>query len=113
MIAKVAIQAASVGFALEFASAKAGAVHSVFAHAVNLEVGEDLWTLLAADQSDLPFGIRTLLKDFSSLDLRAGKRVAVRAGFVDPYTFEWSSAVIVSGAGVMSAVAVADVEDST
>ena len=41
-----------------------------------------MWTLLAADRPDLPFGIRTASHDFGGLKLRHGDRVGVRAGFV-------------------------------
>jgi hypothetical protein len=76
------IQAVSVGHALDTTSASGGVVHSVFAHAVNLVIGGDLWTLLAAGKADLPFGIRTGLQDFDTLRLRSGDPVNVRPGFV-------------------------------
>jgi hypothetical protein len=42
----------------------------------------DMWTLLAEDKPDLPFGIRVALPDFDRLGLRGGDSVSVRAGFV-------------------------------
>jgi len=76
------IQALSVGHALDADSAGLGVVHSVFARAVNLMIHTEMWTLLAADKSDLPFGIRVALADFDVLGLRNGDPVKVRAGFV-------------------------------
>jgi Protein of unknown function (DUF2877) len=76
------IQAISVGHALNFDLAVCGAVHSVFAHAVNLTVRGDMWTLLAEDKADLPFGIRLGLSSLQTLGLRRGDVVSVRAGFV-------------------------------
>jgi hypothetical protein len=76
------MQALSVGHALDVHSAGAGAVHSVFAHAVNAEIGGDLWTLVSADRADLPFGIRVACQGFDALGLRRGDRVNVRSGFV-------------------------------
>src|SRR5215467_11709475 len=76
------IQALSVGHAVEADSAEFGIVHSVFAHAVNLMIRAEMWTLLAADKTDLPFGIRVASTDFDALGLRNGDPVNVRAGFV-------------------------------
>jgi hypothetical protein len=74
--------AVSVGHALDVASADVGIVHSVFAHAVNLVIRGDLWTLLAEAKPDLPFGIRVPLRNFEALELRTGDSVNVRAGFL-------------------------------
>ena len=76
------IQALSVGHALDADSAGFGIVHSVFSRAVNLMMGPELWTLLAADKTDLPFGIRLATADFDVLGLHNGEPVNVRAGFV-------------------------------
>jgi hypothetical protein len=54
----------------------------VFAHAVNLMIRAEMWTLLAPDKTDLPFGIRVASTDFDALGLRSGDLVNVRAGFV-------------------------------
>jgi len=78
----VALQALSVGPALDVDAVSAGAVHSVFARAVNLEIRGDLWTLTAADQGDLAFGIRVGARTFDAFGLCRGERVDVRAGFV-------------------------------
>ena len=76
------IQATSIGHALDIASADVGLVHGAYAHAVNLEMRGDLWTLLAADRSDLPFGIRSTLQGLAVLGLRRGDPVSVRSGYV-------------------------------
>jgi hypothetical protein len=59
-----------------------GVVHSVFRRAVNLSFGSNLWTMLAEDKSDLPFGIRVTSNSFEGLDVQRGDPVNVRAGFV-------------------------------
>jgi hypothetical protein len=76
------VQALSIGHALDADSAGFGIVHSVFARAVNLMVCEEMWTLLAAEKADLPFGIRVASSDFDVLGFRNGDPVNVRAGFV-------------------------------
>jgi len=76
------VQALSIGHRLDADSPGVGAVHSVFARAVNLEVGRELWTLLGAERADLPFGIRVASLDFDMLGLSRGDAVHVRAGFV-------------------------------
>jgi hypothetical protein len=76
------IQALSVGHALDADSLGFGIVHSVFARAVNLMIGAQMWTLLPADKADLPLGIRVASADFDALGLRNGDPVNVRAGFV-------------------------------
>jgi hypothetical protein len=78
----LAVQASTLGPALDVDAANMGVVHSVFAHAVNVVVGADLWTLLASEQPDLPFSIRTTLKDCAVLGACRGELVSVRAGFV-------------------------------
>ncbi len=76
----VETRALSLGYALDADSAGSGAIHSVFARALNFEIGSELWTLVGADRADLPFGIRVASPDFDALGLRRGDRVAVRAG---------------------------------
>jgi hypothetical protein len=76
------IQALSVGHAIDADSAAFGIVHSVFARAVNLIVRAEMWTLLASDKADLPFGIRVASTDFDVLGWRNGDPVNVRVGFV-------------------------------
>ena len=77
-----AVQAISVGHALDVDSPAYGAVHSVFVRAVNLTIRGDMWTLLAEDKADLPFGIRVALSNFNRLGLRRSDLVSVRSGFV-------------------------------
>jgi len=76
------LQAVSLGHAADVQSTAAGTVHSVFTHAVNLEIRGDLWTLLAADRADLPFGIRLACASFDAVALRRADPVHVKAGFV-------------------------------
>jgi hypothetical protein len=76
------LQALSIGHRLDVDSAGAGAVHSVFTHAVNLEVRGELWTLLSADRADLPFGVRVASRGLDLLGLTRGAAVDVRSGFV-------------------------------
>ena len=76
------IQAISVGHALDIDLAGFGAVHSVFGHAVNLTIRGDMWTLLAEDKTDLPFGIRLALSNVHTLGLCSGDLVVVRSGFL-------------------------------
>jgi hypothetical protein len=75
-------QASSVGYALDVDSPALGVVHSVFVRAVNLAIRGDLWTLLADDKADLPFGIRVTLSNFDRFGLKSGDVVSVRSGFV-------------------------------
>ena len=76
------LQALSIGHRLNVDSAGPGAIHSVFTHAVNLEVGGELWTLLSADRADQPFGIRVAACGFDLSGLVRGAAVDVRSGFV-------------------------------
>ncbi len=78
----VRLQARAVGHALDLTSTGVGAIHSVFARAVNLEIGGNLWTLVGAERTDLPFGIRVASQNLDGLGLRGGDRVNVRSGFV-------------------------------
>jgi hypothetical protein len=77
-----ALQALSIGPAVDVEAAVPGRVHSVFSRAVNIEIGSDLWTLVAAPGTDLPFGIVVAAQDFQATGLRNAQPVHVRAGFV-------------------------------
>jgi hypothetical protein len=63
-------------------SAGVSVVHSAFVRAVNLTIRGDMWTVLAVDKADLPFGIRVALPKLDTIGLRKGDEVSVRAGFV-------------------------------
>lgn len=76
------LQAVTMGHTLDVESPGSGVVHSVFARAVNLDLRGELWTLVAAEKADLPFGIRVGLSNLDPLRLRGGEAVSVRAGFV-------------------------------
>ena len=73
-------RACCLGCRIDVWTPRRGAVHGVFAGAVNLCLGEAWWTLLAADRSDQPSGIR-LAPDTPHLPtVRTGDPVEVRAG---------------------------------
>jgi hypothetical protein len=76
------IAAERVGYALPAGVECVGTVHSVFSRAVNLEIEGEMWTLLASDGADLPFGIRLPVRSFEAFAIRAGGRVHARAGFI-------------------------------
>ena len=77
-----AIAAERVGYALDADLECVGAVHSVFSRAVNLEIEGEIWTLLASDCADLPFGIRLPVRSLDTFAIRAGGCVHARAGFI-------------------------------
>jgi hypothetical protein len=76
------IAAERVGYALDLGFDCVGAVHSVFSRAVNLEIQREMWTLLASDCADLPFGIRLPVRSFEAFAIRRGACVHARAGFL-------------------------------
>ncbi len=76
------LQAVSIGPMLDHDAVITGVVHSVFPHALNMIVGDGLWTLLAVGKSDLPFGIRVAAETLGGLRIRQGDRVFVRGGFL-------------------------------
>ena len=76
------LQAVSIGPALGYRAVATGAVHSVFPHALNMVVGDQLWTVLAAGRPDLPFGIRVAADTLSGLPVHPGDPVSVRGGFL-------------------------------
>jgi hypothetical protein len=76
------LQALSIGPSLNLFEPRGGFVHGVFARAANLEMSENLWTLLVADGPDLPMGIRIAVRDLRPLELREGDQVSVKSGFI-------------------------------
>src|SRR5271165_1392475 len=50
--------AGAIGSAVELRTPRTGRVHSVFTHAVNLELGDELWTVLARDGHDAALTVR-------------------------------------------------------
>jgi len=76
------VQAISVGRAVNLGLPRAGVVQSVFPRAVNLDMREGMWTVLAEDGADLPFSVRLFAKDLKAFGLQRGDRVDVRAGFI-------------------------------
>jgi hypothetical protein len=72
----------SLGHALDATRAASGVVHSVYRQAVNLSIGEDLWTLLGSEKADLPFGVRIDFREFDRLGLERGEPVRVSSNLV-------------------------------
>jgi hypothetical protein len=82
-MAATACRAVQIGGQVPVYPAARGTVHSVFARALNCTVGGQLWTLLAADAPDGPYGVRLepgVLP--GALGAHPGDPVSVRAGFV-------------------------------
>jgi len=74
------VNAAAIGSVIELRTPRAGQVHSVFRHAVNLEVGDELWTVTANGGHDAAFTVR--LSDAAlpgDLGLRRHEPVCVRS----------------------------------
>ena len=82
MSATTIIAAERVGYALPAGVHSVGAVHSVFSCAVNLEIEGEMWTLLASDCAEQPFGIRLPVRSFEAFAIREGDGIHTRAGFV-------------------------------
>jgi hypothetical protein len=52
------VNAGTIGSAIELRAHRTGQVHSVFTHAVNLEIGDELWTVTARGGHDAAFTVR-------------------------------------------------------
>ncbi len=52
------VTAGAIGSVIELRTPRTGRVHSVFTHAVNLELGDELWTVLARDGHDAALTVR-------------------------------------------------------
>ena len=52
------VSAGTIGSVIELRTPRTGRVHSVFTHAVNLEVGDELWTVTAHGGHDAAFTVR-------------------------------------------------------
>jgi hypothetical protein len=50
--------AGTIGSVIELRTPRTGQVHSVFTHAVNLEIGDELWTVTAHSGHDAAFTVR-------------------------------------------------------
>ena len=77
----IQLQALSIGPSLNLFQPATGFVHSIFDGAVNLEICGNMWTLLSANRTDLPLGIRLAVGDFNDLGLCNGDPVNVRSGY--------------------------------
>jgi hypothetical protein len=92
----VLLQAISIGSEVDLRAPRAGRVHSAFAHAVNLAVDGELWTVFDADHAESPFGLRLTPGALQALaDLRPGDPVGVRAGHagLGPHVIDGRGAV--------------------
>jgi Protein of unknown function (DUF2877) len=52
------VTAGAIGSVIDLRAPRTGRVHSVFAHAVNLELGEEMWTVVARDGHDAALTLR-------------------------------------------------------
>jgi hypothetical protein len=52
------VNAGTIGSVIELRTPRTGQVHSVFTHAVNLEIGDELWTVTAHGGHDAAFTVR-------------------------------------------------------
>ena len=52
------VHAQAIGSVIELRTPRTGQVHSVFTHAVNLQVGDELWTVTAPGGHDAAFTVR-------------------------------------------------------
>lgn len=74
------VTAQAIGSVIDLRTPRTGQVHSVFKHAVNLEIGDELWTVTARGGHDAAFTVR--LSDAvlpGDLGLRARDPVCVRS----------------------------------
>jgi hypothetical protein len=76
----VRVQAGTIGSVIDIREPRTGQVHSVFTHAVNLQIGDELWTVTAYGGHDAAFTVR-LSGDVrpGDLGLRSRDPVSVRA----------------------------------
>ena len=58
MTAGIRVTAGAIGSVVDVRTPRSGRVHSVFAHAVNLELGEQMWTVIARGGHDAALTIR-------------------------------------------------------
>jgi len=54
----IRVTAGAIGSVIDLRTPRTGRVHSVFAHAVNLELGGDMWTLVAPGGPDAALTVR-------------------------------------------------------
>jgi hypothetical protein len=54
----VRVRAGTIGSVIDIREPRTGQVHSVFTHAVNLEIGDELWTVTAPGGHDAAFTVR-------------------------------------------------------
>jgi hypothetical protein len=77
------VNAQAIGSVIELRAPRAGQVHSVFTHAVNLKVGDELWTVTARGGHDAAFTVRLAGAVLpGDLGVRPGDPVYVRCRYV-------------------------------
>jgi len=77
------VTAGAIGSVIDLRTPRTGRVHSVFAHAVNLELGQDMWTVVAPGGCDGAFTVRLSgVVVPGDLGLRIHDPVYVRSGHV-------------------------------
>jgi Protein of unknown function (DUF2877) len=77
------VTAEAIGSAIELRKPRSGWVHSVFTHAVNLQLGDELWTVVPCRGHDAALTVRlTAVVMPGDMGLRAGDPVWVRSGYV-------------------------------
>jgi hypothetical protein len=77
------VTAAAIGSVIELRKARSGRVHSVFTHAVNLQLGDELWTVVPRGGHDAALTVRLSDKVMpGDMGLRARDPVWVRCGHV-------------------------------
>jgi hypothetical protein len=76
----VRVQAATIGSVIDICHPRTGQVHSVFTHAVNLQIGAELWTVTAHGGHDAAFtvGLSGVVRP-GDLGLRSHDPVYVRS----------------------------------
>ena len=79
----IRVTAGAIGSVIDLRTPRTGRVHSVFTHAVNLNLGEEMWTVVAPGGPDAAFTVRLSgAARPGGLGLRIGDPVYVRSGHV-------------------------------
>jgi hypothetical protein len=83
VIPGIRITAGAIGSVIDLCTPRTGRVHSVFTHAVNLEVGEEMWTVVGCGGHDAALTVRLSGAVVpGDLGLRIGDPVCVRSSHV-------------------------------
>jgi hypothetical protein len=77
------VTAGAIGSVIDLRTPRTGRVHSVFAHAVNLELGEEMWTVVAPGGHDAAYTVRLSgVVGPGDLGLRIHDPVCVRSNHI-------------------------------